>query len=268
MDKDTKSQLLAQLREAAKGHLDELNSERDIAVEKMQILGAREDVEARQILLGYLIQEENELLAPLAASRLSEIGGQDIMLALINLLETVDDSVRVLIIQILAEIGHSEASPVLIQIFQNAIPDEVRQRAASALGKTGGENVYEALMTDLDTESHLRVRQQIIGALGYLGDVRCIPELIQIMETGSDKETRTFATEALGRIGSEQCFEPLLDTLQNYDCLPIVRYYAAHALGLLGDKRAVEPLEAIVNDTSEHAWVAQMASEALETLSD
>lgn len=268
MDKDTKSQLLAQLQAAAKGHLDERNVERDKAVEKMQALGRREDVEARQILLGYLSQEENELLAPLAASRLSEIGGKDVMIALMNLLETVSDSVRILIIQILAEIGDSEASPALIEILQSEKNDDVRQRAASALGKTGGTTVYEALMTALDSENNLRTRQQIIGALGWLGDEACIPELVQIMETDPEKETRTFATEALGRIGSEKCYDPLLDTLQNHDAMPIVRYYAAHALGLLGDSRAIEPLEAIVNDESEHSWVAQMASESLEKLSE
>ena len=250
MSKNTRKELLAQLRAATEEHLNELNLERELAVEKMQSLGAREDAETRNILLGYLTQTENDLLRPLAASRLSEIGGKDVTLELIDLLDNVDDSeICVLIVQILAEIADAEASPALVKVLQDGTFIEARRRAAFALGKTGGENVYEALMSALDTEDHVKIRQQLVGALGWLGDVRCIPDLVQIMETDPDKETRTFAAEALGRIGSERCYEPLLDTLQNRDGLPIVRYYAAHALGLLADERAIQPLETIVNDS-------------------
>lgn len=264
---DAKKRLFEQLRAVAREQFDHLHRERDIAVEKMQELGSREDAGACEILIGHLTQSDNEILRPLAASRLGEIGGTELAMQLVQLLDNADESLSILIIGILAQIGAPDSSSALISLLKDAVSDEVRRRSALALGKTGGDDAFEALMSTLETENDLRSRHHIIEALGWLGDERCIPDLVQIMQTDGDKETRTFATEALGRIGSDACFEPLLDTLQNRDYLPIVRYYAAHALGLLGNPDAIEPLRAIANDPSEHGWVAQMAGEALERFS-
>src|SRR5690606_36138983 len=120
MDNDAKNRLLAQLRAAAKEHLNELHPERELAIEKMQALGTSGDANALKTLLSYLTQSDNALLRPLAASRLGEIGGTDVMHELIMLLETIrDESICVLIIQVLAEIGDAQASPALIKILHD-----------------------------------------------------------------------------------------------------------------------------------------------------
>ena len=77
------------------------------------------------------------------------------------------------------------------------------------LGKTGGEDAFDALINSLNEETDKQVRQQSINALGWLKDERAIPDLVRIMQTDTDKETQTFAAEALGRIGSERCYAPV-----------------------------------------------------------
>ncbi|MGJ3239766.1 MAG: HEAT repeat domain-containing protein [Anaerolineae bacterium] len=265
---DKKKQLLAHLSAANHQHLNELNDERERAIAKMRDLGARTDASTRQTLIGYLTQQDNDLLRPLAASRLSEIGGRDVVRELLALLdtETLEDSIRALIVQIIAEIGDSHATPHLIRLLYQSDWVETQRRTAFALGKTGGDGVYEALNQTLHDAQDKKLRQQVIAALGWLGDVRCIPDLLQIMQIDPDKETRTFAVEALGRTGADECYQPLVNLLHSDD-LPIVRYYAAHALGLMADRRAIPHLERITNDSQEHAWVAQMARESLAKLS-
>ena len=269
MDDERKNKLLAQLRAAVEAQLGERSKEREIAIEKMQALGARDDDAAIQTLLSYLTQEDNELLRPLAASRLGEIGSKIVLDALIHLLETTNSpQLQLLVVQIFAEICDAAATPILITTLNADSSSDIRERAALAIGKSGGTGAFEALMQALDTEEDPKLRQQIVAGLGWLKDARAIPDLVRIMQTDHNKETQTFAAEALGRIGSQQCYIPLLDTLQNQEFLPIVRYYAAYALGLLGDVRAIVPLTALVSDESDHAWVRQMAHESLEKLQE
>ena len=87
----------------------------------------------RAVLLEYLTQSENELLRPLAASRLGEIGGRAVVRELLQRLESdIEDDVRILMIQILAEIGDGDASLTLIRMLESDALSEVRQRVAMA----------------------------------------------------------------------------------------------------------------------------------------
>lgn len=261
MDENKKNALLHQLRAAVQQHLSNLTEERKAAVEKMQDLGARDDEDALALLIGYLTSE-NELLRPLAASRLSEIGDTRVIEQLLTLLENnPNTNVRALVLQVLGEIADASIAPTLARVLENDVDSDVRSRAALALGKTGSPEAYSALATALEKDAEVKVRQQVIIALGYLRDKRIVPDLVQIMETEGDKETRTFAAESLGRIGSEDCFLPLVEALANQEFPPIVRYYVAYALGLMGDRRALEPLAAASQDS--HSWIAQMAGESL-----
>jgi len=266
---DKKDILLARLRAAVREQMSERTAEREDAIAKMTALGTHEDDATINTLIDYLSQRENALLRPLAASRLAEIGNDTVQNALLALFSRLEDSeVRLLIMQIFADIGKEAFTPTLISVLENTDDaDEVRQRAAFALGKCGGDSAYDALMHTLDKEHDGGILQQAIAALGWLGDDRCVPDVVKIMQAHPDKETQTFAAEALGRLSSPRCYEPLVATLRDTSMKPIVRYYAAYALGLLGDARASDVLEAIANDSDEHGWVAQMAGESLAKLS-
>src|SRR5688572_19197577 len=113
MDENKKNALLHQLRAAVQQHLSNLTEERNSAVEKMQELGARDDETALSTLISYLTSE-NELLRPLAASRLSEIGDMRVVEQLLALLENSTDSgVRGLVLQVLGEIADASIAPQL-----------------------------------------------------------------------------------------------------------------------------------------------------------
>ncbi|MEO0597678.1 MAG: HEAT repeat domain-containing protein [Chloroflexota bacterium] len=265
---DKKDILLARLRAAVREQMSERTAEREDAIAKMTALGTQEDDATINTLITYLQQGDNALLRPLAASRLAEIGNETVQNVILSLFSRIEDrEVRLLIMQICADIGNEKMTPALISVLDNADEaQDVRQRAAFALGKCGGEGAYEALMRTLDTEGEGGILQQAITALGWLGDDRCVPDMVQIMQAHPDKETQTFAAEALGRLGSSRAYAPLVATLQDTSMKPIVRYYAAYALGLLGDERAIAVLETVANDADEHGWVAQMAGESLVKL--
>jgi HEAT repeat protein len=134
--------------------------------------------------------------------------------------------------------------------------EEVREAAAKALGKIGGERAVEPLIKALE-DGEWEVRLATAEALIAIDDTRAVEPLITVLED-EDGDVRSAAADALGQIGDTRAVEPLIKSLscccgrrdRIYEgppagtefCDCFVRSSAAEALGKIGDARAVSPL--------------------------
>ncbi|ADZ08722.1 PBS lyase HEAT domain protein repeat-containing protein [Methanobacterium lacus] len=133
----------------------------------------------------------------------------------------------------------------------------VRENSAEALGIIGDKIAVPALIETLLVDSDEEVRWKAAAALGRLKDDRGVDALITALNDVSWAVRRN-ATIALGDIGNEKGYEPLLNSLTDSDWH--VRKYAAIALGKIGDERAIKPLVNTLKDTdSDVRWKSVMA---------
>ena len=113
------------------------------------------------------------------------------------------------------------------------------------------EPLIQALQEENDD-----VRLRAADALGEIGDSRAIEPLVQALRD-EDRDVQFEVAEALGMMG-ERAVEPLMQALRDED--HNVRWGAASALGKIGDSRAVEPLIQALKDEDEDFQEAALAS--------
>lgn len=139
-------------------------------------------------------------------------------------------------------------------------PDpSARSRAASELGRMGGEDAIGALMDAL-RDPVKEVRASAGAALASIG-IPALGALIGVLADGN-WVVRYRAAEALGGIRDSRSVTALIHSL--CDGKDHVRYMAAKGLGKLGEKRARRPLTAALSD--ENPFVRRVAQEALAAL--
>ncbi|MBN1543820.1 MFS transporter [candidate division KSB1 bacterium] len=111
--------------------------------------------------------------------------------------------------QALREIEGSSSSLAIWDILGRLDdPDsEVREEAASALGRARADEAVEALIERLcDPES--TIRTSAAKALGRIGNPRALPYLIEGLECSSD-EVQQACAQAIGKIGGEESLSQL-----------------------------------------------------------
>ena len=148
--------------------------------------------------------------------------------------------------------------PELARALARAKDDSVREAAAEALGRIGGEQAKAALLAILkqDYESS-SVCVAVVRSLGWIGDPKVIPVLLREF----DHDARDFqnVANALGNIDGPQSVSALLGLMhaESYH----VRFTAAEALGQIGDQEAVSPLmEMLRSDRTSAARFAAAES--------
>ena len=133
----------------------------------------------------------------------------------------------------------------------------VRENSAEALGIIGDKRAIQPLIGTLIEDSDEEVRWKAAAALGKLNDESAVDALIAALKDKSWAVRRN-ATIALGDIGDEKGYEPLLSSINDKDWH--VRKYAAIALGKIGDERAIDPLVKALNDEdSDVRWKSILA---------
>lgn len=157
--------------------------------------------------------------------------------------------------------------------------DNVREKAAEALGNIGDERAVEFLIKALKDESvlvgknaamalemlcwepkddaakvHYLLAKGDLNELADLGE-SAVESLIQVL---NDKNIgiRGSAAVALGNAAEVRAIEPLIQALKDEDVK--VRWNAAAALGALGDHTALEPLIEACNDEAERLQEASV----------
>jgi HEAT repeat protein len=143
--------------------------------------------------------------------------------------ETVRHPARAWAANILGEMKASRAFPALARALGD-LDDEVRAKAAGALGRLGDHRAISYLLDHLLTDPAPFVRARIAGALGQFGETEVIDHLVRALGDPA-WWVRMRSVEALEQIGpvAEQ---PLLLALADPD--PEIRVRAAVALERLG----------------------------------
>jgi hypothetical protein len=155
-------------------------------------------------------------------------------------------------------------SDALIALLDNSDAD-VREHAATALGKSGDKDVVPALIGALD-DRDATVREHVATALGRLGDKRAIPALILVLQTDPDARVREHAASALGMIGKDEDSYRNLVEVYERDRAVRVRAHAAYGLGRMREERAFDLL--VDGLESRHAEIRMNCAEGLGWLGD
>ncbi len=127
---------------------------------------------------------------------------------------------------------------------------DVRNAAALALGKLGGDKAYESLVNKLsETSSDTKLKSYIMEAFGMMERAEAIPFLIQALES-KNNDIFAKAAEAIGKMG-RPAVPHLIKLLE--EGAPDARCVAAWQLGELRDLDAIPPLiKTIQHDDETH----------------
>ena len=200
----------------------------DVREISLRALARIADPRAVEPLVEALKKAEN-WLAPRIADILVRHGEPVIEPMLAFLREPGRHPARAWAANILGELKAQVAFPVLLASLKD-MDDEVRAKAAGALGKLGDRRAVTYLLDYLLTDPAPFVRARIAGALGQFGDSEVIDRLVRALGDPA-WWVRMRSVEALEQIGPI-AEAPLIVALDDPD--PEIRIRAAVALERMG----------------------------------
>jgi HEAT repeat protein len=168
-------------------------------------------------------------LAPRIADILARHGEVVVEPMIAFLDETTRHPARAWAANILGELKSPRGFPALVRAL-NDLDDEVRAKAAAALGRLGDRRAVTYLLDHLLTDPAPFVRARIAGSLGQFSDTEVIDRLVRALGDPA-WWVRMRSVEALEQIGPV-AESPLLLALDDPD--PEIRIRAAVALERLG----------------------------------
>jgi HEAT repeat protein len=214
------------------------NEDADVREISLRALARIGDARAVEPLVTALQQAEN-WLAPRIADILVRHGDPVIEPAMRFLQDQRPHPARAWAANILGELRAQRAFPVLVGSLKD-LDDEVRAKAAGALGKLGDRRAVTYLLDHLLSDPAPFVRARIAGALGQFADSEVIDRLVRALGDPA-WWVRMRSVEALEQIGAT-AESPLTVALDDPD--PEIRIRAATALERLGvPLRLVETIE-------------------------
>ena len=109
-----------------------------------------------------------------------------------------DSNIRMLAIQLSADLGRTETSAAIARTASDP-SDDVRQQAAVALGRLRADGTGDTLRS-LVADSSPRVRAAAVWALGRIADPLAVPQLARLADSDSEPAVASLATLSLGWI--------------------------------------------------------------------
>lgn len=172
---------------------------------------------------------------------------------LIDALSDDDWRMRLTIINLLGDIGDTDAVPVLVGMLRDA-EWRVRWRAADALGRLADATAAPDLLALLHDDMR-DVRVSAAWALGKIGHATAVSGLVRLLHD-HEWRVRWAAAEALWHIGPD-AVPALVDTLRAPD--DYVRRAAIRALAMIGEP-AIPALIVVLADSNwDTRWAAASA---------
>jgi HEAT repeat protein len=211
-------------------------------------LGALGDPQAVGPLIDALRTHKPSECRPFVVA-LGEIGDIRAVPPLIECLSDFPEWVSVSAAEALAAIG-DQAKEFLVDCLNNQDDNNVRERAAIALGLTGSSDGVEVLKVALRASPSAAIRLAAASALGTIRDSSAIEPLTSAVEdpaAGVVKE----AIIAIKRIGvsTEDTCRALISVLKKRD--PFIVMEGIFALAKIGDKHAIPELERIIHEDNK-----------------
>lgn len=129
-----------------------------------------------------------------------------------------DRDARLRTVREIARQPDAAASDALIQVLLEDEDPVIRGTATIGLGRVGGTQAIEALISALaDEESSVRTR--VVQALGKIGDERAVGAIGEVLKDDPDPRIRRAAVRALGRQPSEEALRALEEATADSDVL-------------------------------------------------
>ncbi len=124
-----------------------------------------------------------------------------------------DPDFRAMVAKQFGEMGSIavSAGPGLIAVLKDQESSEIRENAATALGKIGIKDAVNPLISVLESEKDEYAKRAMCWSLGELRNPNATEILIKMLKN-KDKDTRANAAEALGKIKHPDSIIPLLST--------------------------------------------------------
>ena len=188
-------------------------------------------------LEGLLSDRSNKDAALWAVWALGEIASQGAIAALLKALKHREQDVRWRAATALGKNRVLEVVPALIDTLKNDRDGYVRGKAAAALGNIGSESAVSALVEGIADED-LYTSEQTVEALGKIGNELAVKGLLTALQH-SNSQVRGSAVFALGEVG-DRGIDGIVAALEDEDTF--VRARAAKTLGELGSEKAIAPL--------------------------
>lgn len=121
-----------------------------------------------------------------------------ILVSLFKALEDKDPVVREEAVDLLSESKDGRAFKHLTEVLLNDEDEDVRARAAKALGDFGDQRAIDPLIKALQ-DKDVWVRENVVNALGQIGEERVISPLMEVLRD-EDGDVRGAATDAIKEI--------------------------------------------------------------------
>lgn len=203
----------------------------------IEALGDLEDKSAIYDILGAL-EDEDESVRHMAVYSLGEIGDKRAANIIIEKIQYEGSDFQEIAIYALGEIGGGNAVKYLTSVLEDDENDDMRWRAAEALGKIGSFESASSLIIALKDRNR-EVRHSAADALGEIGDPRSTKHLKKALDDES-WQVRKCSLNSLFKM-DEISFEIVLDCL--YDGDPHVREKTVQIMGRIDDEDFIPYLE-------------------------
>jgi HEAT repeat protein len=196
-----------------------------VATESLAVIGHSCRVE----LAGELIVAAGDparrpaALVALRSFRIPELG--DLVSHLLDNAQSPEDHVAVA--EILGEAGLESGAGTLATLLGHA-SEQVRAKAAEALGKVPGDEAEQALRTRVQDSSAL-VQTAVMKALGTAGRGTAVDPILEVFPKMAAPESQAAALVALGKLRSSRGAKLIVQSLTS--SVPTVKLAAVEALG-------------------------------------
>lgn len=234
-------------------------AESDVSIQNTAIVGFGQLQDPRAVeLIKPFLSGYNESLRDAGVAALTKIGPAALP-ALAELLKNPRYEVRVGVLGGLDGIEDPRVVGVLAGALKTDPDENVRCKAADALGRRGAPAVAP-LVAALGDKSW-RVAAKARDSLGLIGKP-AVSSLVAVLAKGEDSLAAFYAQSALEKIGPN-AVEPLIAMAQG-SAVPAARERAVLALGAIGDQRALSVLEALATSGADD--LRPVADRALKQL--